>query len=200
MTDRFKLGIEAAAKVVTGWIDQFGHLNPQYVTAQKWAVDGMLDVLGAIRALPIPDTPAGEVDGWKLVPVEPTDEMCAEAGAPFGEAACIEAGRIYKSMLAVSPALAASPAPVAGDWMKELAFAVLDESGRAATEGNMERTIKTIARHAPPASDALVEALKEARHILMKAVRHHERPTMAHAVAALKVIDTALASGGEGKS
>lgn len=44
-------GIEAAAKVADQWIGTWQDINPQYVSAQKWAVDAMEDIAENIRAL-----------------------------------------------------------------------------------------------------------------------------------------------------
>jgi hypothetical protein len=113
------------------------------------------------------------------------------------------------------------PAPVAGDWMKEVAQEISFAIDRAhGFEPDKERPliaefVEMIARHAPPA-DALVEALEAVRGDYIEAGRQIEiekRSASTPRLRELEVreglirprleqIDTALASkaGGEGKS
>jgi hypothetical protein len=97
MTNGFKLGIEAAAKVVQSCRDKHA---PQ---------DELLGyIIGEIRALPIPDTPAGEVDVERCRELFSDLLRKAQHGAvPSG--ACIAAAEAGAFLL---DRLDASPAPV----------------------------------------------------------------------------------------
>jgi hypothetical protein len=166
MTDRFKLGIEAAAKEIEAKllpVLSFDANGKTYWWKQHREV--LEEVLAIVRALPIPDS--GEV-------VELDREELAHRALLFREGSrrfYDDKSRathgdmwffeLFHFLADVNKALAASPAPVAGDWMKEAA----NEIGGIETDGTPafnERGIRLvasiIARHAPPASDALVES------------------------------------------
>jgi hypothetical protein len=58
---------------------------------------------------------AAEVDGWKLVPVEPTQAMQTAGFSKMLEAGKREVGQIYSAMLAAAPSAAAQPVAKEGE-------------------------------------------------------------------------------------
>lgn len=66
-------------------------------------------------------------EGWKLVPLEPTDEMCDEVITEIGGflPGLCESAEIYKAMLATAPA---SPQPVAKVLTPEQAWKVISKA------------------------------------------------------------------------
>jgi hypothetical protein len=218
MTDRFKLGIEAAAKVElihAGLCQLFDALqadDPKKELAIR--ITDLMDeakILARSMKHSPDDTPAGEVVGQRfMLRVNDGPEQTIEVATGIYMHAAAAAVAIldlklpaniriwspelvpeygpyfyivdydeYQNLRVRHAVLAASPAPVAGDWNEdaktELAGAIND-----VLNDMVDRGVKTtteiaanvatspavhaiIARHAPPASDALVEALEEAQ-------------------------------------
>jgi hypothetical protein len=43
---------ERCAKIADGWLSTFGHVKPEFVTADRWAGDAVRDIAEAIRRDP----------------------------------------------------------------------------------------------------------------------------------------------------
>lgn len=57
--DGFSAGVEAAAKLADGWLEQYRDRTIEYVSAQKYASDAVADIRDDIRALTAKPEPQG---------------------------------------------------------------------------------------------------------------------------------------------
>jgi hypothetical protein len=138
-----------------------------------------------------PPAAPGTVAGWKLVPLEPTEEMVA-AWPRFNKGAGHERA-IYAAMLAAAPspeALPASGVEADTDWRRWIADTLTGMRQGDGTESDEVLTIAAgIVSKAPPVGgdlDALVERVKDV--VLTDWFRHTSDPEASRRVVVRSVV------------